>query len=180
MQQQAFARLKAQRRAEVVEATGLRYEEARGVYCATISPKPPLIARCADAADVIAAVQFARHQKFRALIQCGGHGDGGFGFRDDGLAMDHPLTKYAHVAPAARAFQAGGGRTVGGADHATQALQLAVPSGINSTTGVYGWTLEGGNGYLTRNSGLAIDNLLAADAVLVNGSFVSQLERRTR
>ena len=175
----AMTKRKAQLRGAAIKPTDSCYEEARGVCSAMISPKRPLIARCADAADVIAAVQSARHQEFRVLIRCGGHGDGGLGVRDDGLVVNHPLIKYAHVAPATRAFPVGVGRTVGDADHATQALQLAVPSGIISTTGVYGSTLGESIGYLTRNSGLAIDNLLASDVVLATVSFVSQLDRRT-
>src|SRR5690606_1227259 len=70
------------------------------------------------------------------------------------------------------------GCTTGEVDHATHAFGQAVPFGIISTTGVAGLTLSGGHGYLTRKYGLAIDNLIEADVVLADGSFVTASDRK--
>jgi FAD/FMN-containing dehydrogenase len=169
---QDITQFRARFRGELIEPADARYEEARKVYNAMISRKPRLIARCADAADVMTAVQFARQQELLVSIRCGGHNAGGLGVCDDGLVLDLSPIKYVHVDPAARTVCVGGGCTWGDVDHATHAFGLAVPSGIISTTGVGGLTLGGGIGHLTRNFGLTIDNLLAADVVLADGSFV--------
>ena len=79
----------------------------------------------------------------------------------------------------ARCATTGVGALWGAVDHATHAFGLAVPSGIISTTGVGGLTLGGGLGHLTRQCGLTIDNLLAVDMVLADGSFVTSSAKRT-
>ena len=138
-----------------------------------ISRKPRLIALCADVADVIAAIHFARKNNLLVSVRGGGHNAGGLGICDDGLVIDLSRIKYVHVDPAARTVRVGGGCTWGDVDHATHAFGLAVPSGIISTTGVGGLTLGGGMGHLTRQYGLTIDNLLAADVILADGRFVT-------
>ncbi len=170
MEQEAVARFKGQLRGELIEPADPRYDEARKVYNAMISRKPRLIARCADVADVIAAVRFGQEENLRVSIRGGGHNAGGLGVCDDGLVIDLSLIRYVHVDPASRTVRVGGGCTWADVDHATHAFGLAVPSGIISTTGVGGLTLGGGIGHLTRQYGLTIDNLLAADVVLADGS----------
>ncbi len=173
MNQEAITQFRSQLRGELIEPTDPRYDEARKVYNAMISRRPRLIALCADVADVIAAIHFARKNHLLVSVRGGGHNAGGLGVCDDGLVIDLSRIKYVHVDPAARTVRVGGGCTWGDVDHATHAFGLAVPSGIIGTTGVGGLTLGGGMGHLTRQYGLTIDNLLAADVILADGSFVT-------
>src|SRR5664279_4192492 len=172
MNQEAISQFKGLLRGELIEPTDAHYDEARKVYNAMISRKPRLIAKCADVADVITAVNFGRQNDLLVSIRSGGHNAGGLGVCDDGLVIDLSPIKYVHVDPAARTVRVGSGCTWGDVDHATHAFGLAVPSGIISTTGVGGLTLGGGMGHLTRQYGLTIDNLLAADVVLADGTVV--------
>ncbi len=154
------------------------YEEARTLFNAMIDKQPRLIARCADVADVIAAVDFGRREGLLIAVRGGGHSGPGLGSCDDGLVIDLSMMKGVRVDPATRTVRVEGGCTSGDVDHATHPFGLAVPFGIVSTTGVAGLTLGGGTGYLTRKYGLTIDNLLEADVVLADGSFVTADKNR--
>src|SRR6266446_2752240 len=161
--------LKASLRGELIQPEDEGYDAARKVYNGMIDKRPALIARCADVADVIAAVNFGRENNLLVSIRGGGHNAGGLGICNDGLVIDLSLIRYTRVDPEAGTVRVGGGSTWGDVDHATHAFGLAVPSGIISTTGVGGLTLGGGMGHLTRKCGLTIDNLLSADVVLASG-----------
>ncbi len=166
-------RFKAGLRGELIQASDGGYDAARKVYNAMIDRHPRLIVRCADVADIIAAVNFARDNNLLLAVRGGGHNAAGLGVCDGGLVVDLSRMKGIHVAPTARTVRAESGCTWGDVDHATHAFGLAVPSGVVSTTGVGGLTLGGGLGHLTRRYGLTIDNLLAADMVLADGRFVT-------
>ena len=150
-----------------------RYEEARKVYNGMIDRRPGLIARCSNDADIVGAVDFARGEGVLVSIRGGGHNAGGLGVCDDGLVIDLSAMRAIEVDPDRKTVRVQGGATWGEVDAATHEHGLAVPSGIISTTGVGGLTLGGGLGHLSRKYGLAIDNLLAADMVLADGSKVT-------
>jgi FAD/FMN-containing dehydrogenase len=160
-------------RGRLIRPSDSDYDAARALYNGMIDKRPRLIARCVDTADVIAAVNYAREQGLLVAIRGGGHNGPGLGSCDDGLVIDLSMMKSVRVDPANRTVRVGAGCTSGDVDHATHAFGLAVPFGIVSTTGVAGLTLGGGTGYLTRKCGLTIDNLLEADLVLADGSFVT-------
>lgn len=152
------------------------YDSARKVYNAMIDRHPKLIARCADVADVRAALAFARDNELLLAVRGGGHNGGGLGVCDDGMVIDLSPMRGIEVDPEARTVRVEGGCTWSEVDRATHPFGLATPSGIISTTGVGGLTLGGGIGYLSRKHGLTIDNLLAADLVLADGRSITASE----
>ncbi len=170
--QQAIKEFRTRFRGSVIEPEDAGYEESRKVYNGMIDRRPRLIARCADAADVITAVRMARANDLQVSIRGGGHNAAGLGVCDNGMVIDLAPIRYVRVDPASRTVLAGAGCTWSDVDHATHAFGLAVPSGIIASTGVAGLTLGGGMGHLSRKYGLTIDNLLSVDMVLADGSFV--------
>lgn len=164
--------LKRTIRGELVEPGDSAFNEARKVYNAMIDKKPRAILRCANTADVVAAVNFARENDVLLAVRGGGHNAGGLGIADDALVLDLRRLNAVSVEETTRIVQVGGGAVWGEVDRATQEFGLAVPSGIISTTGVGGLTLGGGLGHLTRHFGLTIDNLIQAEVVLASGESV--------
>ena len=176
LDESAIAVLGAAMRGNLVRRGDHGYDAARTIYNAMINKHPALIAQCATVADVIAAVNFARDNGVIVAIRGGGHNGPGLGLVDDGLVIDLSAMNGVRVDPEARTARVEGGALLGDLHHATNPFGLATPSGIISTTGVGGITLGGGIGHLTRQFGLAIDNLLEADVVLADGSFVTASE----
>ena len=164
--------LRSQLRGRLIEPQDADYDTARAVHNGMIDKRPALIARCADVADVIASVNFARENRVLLAVRGGGHNAGGLGICDGGLVIDLSGLRGIRVDPKARTVRVEGGCTWGDVDHATHAFGMATPSGIIGTTGVGGLTLGGGLGHLSRRFGLAIDNLLSVDMVLADGRFV--------
>lgn len=162
----------SQIRGEIVMPSDSNYDEERKLYNGMMNKLPGMIVKCVDVADVIASVNFGRENNLLISVRGGGHNVGGLGLCDDGLAVDLSGLKFVRVDIANKTVRVGGGNLWGEVDHATHSFGLAVPAGIVSTTGVGGLTLGGGIGYLSRKYGLTIDNLLEADMVLADGSFV--------
>ncbi len=172
--------LKAKMRGDLIPPGDANYDEARKLYNGMIDKRPGLIARAVDVADVMACVNYARENGVLLAVRCGGHNGPGLGSCDGGLVIDLSRMRGVRVDPAAKTAQVAGGCVWGDVDHATHAFGLATPSGFISTTGVGGLTLGGGIGYLSRQYGLTIDNLLEVSMVLADGSFVTASESQNR
>ena len=159
-------------RGEVITPTDPQYDEARAVWNGMIDKRPALIVRCSGVADVLAAVQFARSQDLELAVRGGGHSLPGFSTSDGGIVVDLSPMKGIRVDPDAQRVVAQGGVTWRELDHETQAFGLAVTGGLVSSTGIAGFALGGGIGWLMRKHGLACDNLVAADVVTADGRLV--------
>jgi FAD/FMN-containing dehydrogenase len=165
--------LRAALRGELLTPSDKAYEETRPVYNGMIERHPGAIALVADVADVIRCVHAAREAGVTLAVRGGGHSVSGLGSVDDGLVIDLRRLNGIRVDHQARTVRVEAGCVWGDVDHATHPFGLAVPCGFISSTGVAGLTLGGGSGYLTRSFGLTIDNLLAADVVLADGTLVT-------
>lgn len=172
LQETATDGLRAQLRGELLQGTDAGYDSARQIWNAMIDKRPALIARCADSADVRAALAFARDNGLRLAVRGGGHNIAGNALCDDGLVIDLSRMRAVHVDNKARRAHVQGGALLADVDHETQSFGLATPLGINSTTGVAGLTLGGGFGWLSRKYGLSADNLLSAEIVTAEGELL--------
>jgi FAD/FMN-containing dehydrogenase len=132
------AAFKSALRGELLAPNDAGYDAARKVFNGMIQKRPRLIAKCADVADVITAVNFGRDNTVPVSIRCGGHNAAGSGICDDGLVIDLSPMRYVHVDPQKKTIRTGGGALWGDVDHAGHPFGLSVPSGIISTTGVGG------------------------------------------
>jgi FAD/FMN-containing dehydrogenase len=168
----AIAGLSRQFQGALIRPGDAPYDAGRRVWNGAIDRHPALIARCTGAADVRAAVHFARERDLLVAVRGGGHNVAGTAVCDGGIVVDLSPMKGTWLDPRARVVRAQAGLLWGELDHETQAFGLATTGGIVSHTGIAGLTLGGGLGWLMRKHGLTADNLLSADVVTADGALV--------
>jgi FAD/FMN-containing dehydrogenase len=157
---------------EVLEPGDDGYEAARQIWNGDIQRRPAVIARCTGAADVLAAVRFARERDVAVAVRGGGHAVAGHAVCEGGVVIDLSRMIGTRVDPLAETIRAQGGCLWRHVDHETQAFGLAVTGGIVTHTGIGGLTLGGGIGHLMRRFGLTIDNLIGCDVVTADGEML--------
>jgi FAD/FMN-containing dehydrogenase len=162
---------------EIVDRGHPRYDELRRVFNGMIDRRPALIARCADAGDVSAAVSFARDSGLPLSVYGGGHNVTGNAVCDDGVTIDLRPMKRIEIDLETRSCRAEAGLTWGELDAATQEHGLAVTGGRVSTTGLGGLVLGGGSGWIERKCGFAVDNLRSVETVTADGRILTASER---
>jgi FAD/FMN-containing dehydrogenase len=161
---------------EVLNPGDAGYDEARKVFNGMIDRRPAIIARCANADDVAAAVNLAREHDLPLSVYGGGHGVTGSAVVDAGICIDLRPMNGIEVDPEKGTARAEGGLTWGEVDAATQEHGLAVTGGRVSGTGVGGLTLGSGSGWLDRKFGYTCDSLIAAEVVTADGTKVMASE----
>ncbi|WP_454765330.1 FAD-binding oxidoreductase [Cupriavidus campinensis] len=157
-------------RGKVLLPADAGYDAARTIWNATVDRRPAVIVQCTGTADVIQAVNFARDRGLVLAVRGGGHNIAGSAICSDGLVIDMSANRVVHIDPHAKVAWVSPGALLADFDHEAQALGLATPLGINSTTGVAGLTLGGGFGWLTRQYGMTVDNLLGCEVVTADGA----------
>ena len=163
-------------RGQLITPSDPAYDEARSVWNGMIDRRPAMIARCTGTHDVIAAVGFARSEGLTVAVRGGAHNVAGNATCDGGLVIDLSPMKGVRVDAEARTVRAQAGLTWGELDQETQGFGLATTGGLVTSTGIAGFTLGGGIGWLMRKHGLACDNLIAVDLVTADGQTVHASE----
>ncbi len=167
-----IAEFRAGFRGRLMTSTDEGYDQSRKVWNAMIDKHPGLICRCAGAADVMRAVNFARENDVLVSVRGGGHNVAGKAVCDAGMVIDLSEMKSIRVDPIAGTTRSEPGVLLGELDQETQGFGLATTMGIVSKTGIAGLTLGGGIGWLNGMYGLACDNLISADVVMADGEFL--------
>lgn len=173
----AITQLRDLVRGQLILPSDPGYDVARRVWNAMIDRRPAAIVRPVGAADVLAAVRFAREHSLPIAVRGGGHNVAGNGTVEDGLVIDLCLMKGIRVDPTRRTVRVEPGVVLGELDRETEPFGLAVPTGVVSATGLAGLTLGGGVGWLTRRYGLTIDSLLSVDVVTAEGRLLTASEK---
>jgi FAD/FMN-containing dehydrogenase len=158
----------------VLRAGDAGWDGAVLVWNGMVAKVPALVVQPTSAADVAAAVAFARDHRLSLSIKGGGHNMAGTSIADRGLTLDMSRMCDVTVDPGARLAQVGPGCLLRDVDRATQAHGLATPLGsFASDVGVAGLTLGGGLGYLTRRFGWTADNLEEVEVVTADGQILT-------
>lgn len=164
--------LQATLRGELIIPTDGHYAETCQIWNAMIERKPALIIQCQETSDVVKAVQFAKKNRLLISLRGGGHNIAGRCIHDNVMLIDLSKMRSVRVDQEKSIAIVEPGATLADVDRETQKYRLALPTGINSTTGIAGLTLGGGFGWLSRKYGMTVDHLISAELITVQGERI--------
>ena len=167
----ALEELKSALRGKLLLADSEGYDTARRVLNPSFDRFPALIVQPSGAADVAAAVTFARERDLLLAVKCGGHSFSGKSTCDGGMQIDLSMMRGARIDRANKRAYVAGGSLLGDLDHESMAHGLVTTAGTVSHTGVGGLSLGGGFGRLARKHGLTLDNIKSVDIVTADGEI---------
>ena len=165
--------LRAQLDGQLITSTDAAYDDARKVVYITVDRRPLAIVRAATAQDVARAVTYAREHALPLAVRSGGHSLAHHSVINDALVIDLSGMKRVEINPEARIARVQAGTTSGDLAGPAAAYGLALSTGDTHSVGMGGLTTGGGIGFMGRQHGLAIDNLLAAQVVTAAGEIVT-------
>ncbi|WP_311217042.1 FAD-dependent oxidoreductase [Arthrobacter sp. AB6] len=170
--QQALHELRGKLSGSLIEPRDPLYEEARRVWNGMVDLRPRAVVRAGALPDIDAVLDAVRRTGLALAVRGGGHNVAGHGTVDGGLVLDLGQLKRVQVYAGSKLVTVEPGATLADVDRETAVHNLAVPLGVISGTGVAGLTLGGGVGWLTRSSGLSLDNLECVDIVTATGEHL--------
>jgi FAD/FMN-containing dehydrogenase len=181
LEETTIAQLRESVRGQIFTPGSDGYEEAARIWNGAYDDRrPAVIVSCTGAADVIAAVSFARGNHLEIAVRGGGHSIAGFSTGDNVMVIDLSPMNGVRVDTTTRWATVGPGAVWADVDHETLAHGLATTGGLISSTGVAGFTLGGGIGWLMRKYGLAADNLIGVDVVTADGRLLHACDSENR
>ena len=156
---------------DIIEPGAAEYASASPALFA--SGSPAYVLRPDTVGDVQAAVRFATRSGLVLSVRGGGHGFPGFATNDGGVVIDLSNLATVEVIDKARhVVRIGGGATWGQVTAGLAPHRLAISAGDTNSVGVGGLTLSGGIGWKVRKYGLALDQVVAAEMVIADGTVV--------
>jgi FAD/FMN-containing dehydrogenase len=167
----SLAKLRGSLTGVVLTQDDSEYEEARTIWNAMIETRPALIALPETDEDVVELVRFAVRTGIPFSVRGGGHNIAGTALADGGLTINMSRMRAIEYLPGMNRVVVQAGAIWADVDAALEPYGLIVPGGIVSTTGVAGFTLGGGFGWLSRSEGYTTDQLTAATIVTADGEI---------
>ncbi|MCU1700484.1 MAG: FAD/FMN-dependent dehydrogenase [Mycobacterium sp.] len=158
----------------IVRAGDADYPVANAGYNLLFTRDPRVIVFAQETQDVVNALTWARRNDVAVRVRSGRHSLEGWSNVDDGIVIDVSELKSATVDAASHTATVGAGLNQLEAVTALGTAGFAAPTGTEGTVGLVGATLGGGFGLLTRNFGMASDNLLAAEVVVASNDGGAQ------